>query len=40
MFVFAGIRDLSYPRINDVTTDVNHPLAFVVALEAPANATY
>jgi uncharacterized protein (DUF1499 family) len=32
------IRDLSYPRINDVTTDFENPLAFVVALEAPANA--
>ena len=32
------IRDLTYPHINDVTTDVWNPLAFVVALEAPANA--
>jgi uncharacterized protein (DUF1499 family) len=32
------IHDLSYPRINDVTTDVKNPLAFTAALEAPANA--
>jgi len=32
------INDLSYPRINDVTTDIDTPPAFVAALEAPANA--
>jgi uncharacterized protein (DUF1499 family) len=32
------VHDLSYPPINDVTTDVENPLAFVAALEAPANA--
>ena len=32
------VRDLSYPRINDVTTDVENPVAFVAALEALANS--
>jgi hypothetical protein len=32
------IHDLSDPRINDVATDVANPLAFAVALSAPANA--
>lgn len=32
------IHDLSYPRINDVTTNVENPLAFTAALKAPANA--
>ena len=36
--LLIAIRDLSYPRINDVTTDFENPLTFVVALEAPANA--
>lgn len=32
------MHDLSYPRINDVTTDTDTPPAFVAALEKPANA--
>jgi uncharacterized protein (DUF1499 family) len=32
------VHDLSYPPINDVATDVENPLAFAAALEAPANA--
>ena len=31
------IKDLSYPRINDVATDLDNPLAFVAALHAPPN---
>lgn len=31
------IKDLSYPRINDVTTDVESPPVFRAALNAPAN---
>lgn len=30
-------RDLRHPRINDVTTDMENPLAFEAALRAPAN---
>lgn len=32
------IRDLSYPRINDVTTDVINAPGFFAALDAPSNA--
>jgi len=32
------IKDLSYPRINDVATDLENPIAFVAALRAPTNA--
>ena len=32
------IEDLSYPLINDVTTDVAHPPVFAAAVDAPANA--
>ena len=31
------IRDLRYPRINDVATNVEHPSAFVAALQAAPN---
>lgn len=31
------MNDLRYPRINDVTTDVEEPPAFVVATRAPPN---
>jgi formate-dependent nitrite reductase membrane component NrfD len=31
------IHDLSYPLINDVTTDVENPLALGAALESPVN---
>lgn len=31
------IRDLTYPLINDVTTDVDHPPVFSAALQAPAH---
>jgi uncharacterized protein (DUF1499 family) len=32
------IKDLSYPRINDITTNVENPPAFVAALRARPNA--
>lgn len=32
------IKDLSYPLINDVATDMDYPIAFVAALRAPTNA--
>ena len=32
------VHDLSYPLINDVTTDLENPPAFAAALKAPANA--
>lgn len=31
------VNDLRYPRINDVTTDIENPPTFVVALRAPRN---
>lgn len=33
-----AVHDLSYPLINDVTTDLENPPVFAAALEAPANA--
>jgi len=32
------VKDLSYPHINDVATDLDNPIAFVAALRAPTNA--
>ena len=32
------INDLRYPHINDVATNVEHPMAFVAALQAAPNA--
>ncbi len=32
------IRDLSYPHLNDVATDLDNPIAFVASLRDPANA--
>ncbi len=32
------IRDLRYPPINDITTDLDNPPSFVALLNAPANA--
>jgi len=36
--VMMIIKDLSYPRINDVATDLDNPIVFVAALRAPTNA--
>lgn len=36
--VVMVVKALSYPRINDITTDVDNPPPFVAALKAPASA--
>ena len=35
--VAMAVKDLSYPRINDVTTDIENPPEFEVALDAAPN---
>lgn len=36
--VSAGVSGLQYPRLNDVTTDLDNPPQFVAAAALPANA--